>query len=209
MGTSESGQHRKESPPTIVQPYRGAYVFLLDERKKPRREPQLRPRIGESWPVSSVARCLRRQSEEYMLKAVSIVGYLAMFAAVLGLLASGSLLATEPIAIAVQAIAVAIMVWARLVFGRRSFHVSADPTAGGLVTTGPYGYIRHPIYTAVCLFVWAGIFAHCSLISIIFGVLLSLGIFARMVCEERLLAQRYPEYVDYAQSTKRMIPHVF
>lgn len=29
--------------------------------------------------------------------------------------------------------------------------------AGGLVTNGPYRFIRHPIYTAVCLFVWTGV----------------------------------------------------
>jgi protein-S-isoprenylcysteine O-methyltransferase Ste14 len=42
---------------------------------------------------------------------------------------------------------------ARVTFGRRSFHAAANPTAGGLVTTGPYRLIRHPIYTAACLFV--------------------------------------------------------
>jgi protein-S-isoprenylcysteine O-methyltransferase Ste14 len=64
---------------------------------------------------------------------------------------------TGPITITIQVIAALLMVWARLTFGIRSFHGTANPTAGGLVTTGPYRYIRHPIYAAILYFFWAGI----------------------------------------------------
>jgi protein-S-isoprenylcysteine O-methyltransferase Ste14 len=144
-----------------------------------------------------------------MLKMVSLLGLLLMIAALVGLYMTGNLLSVRPIAIALQVLAVALMVWARLAFGRRSFHASADPTAGGLVTTGPYRYIRHPIYTAACLFGLGGIVAHWSLLSVSLGVLLFLGGLARMLCEERLVKQSYPEYVEYSKATKRMIPFVF
>jgi len=144
-----------------------------------------------------------------MLKTISVVGLLVMIAALAVLYATGNLLSLQPIAIALQALAVALMVWARLAFGSRSFHASADPTAGGLVTTGPYRYIRHPIYTAACLFGLGGIVTHWSLLSAALGVLLFLGGLARMLCEERLVKQAYPEYVEYSKTTKRMIPFVF
>lgn len=144
-----------------------------------------------------------------MLKAMSLLGFLAMVAAILALLATGNLLALQPITIAVQAAAVALMIWARCTLGWRSFHASADPTAGGLVTTGPYAYVRHPIYTAVCLFAGAGVVTNWSGSGMMLGVLLVLGSVARMVCEERLMAQMYPEYIAYAATTKRMIPYVF
>src|SRR5215210_1118121 len=67
-----------------------------------------------------------------------------------------ALFATHPLGIAVQVLAFALMVWARITFGRRSFHAAADPTTGGLVTTGPYAYLRHPIYASIIHFVWAG-----------------------------------------------------
>jgi protein-S-isoprenylcysteine O-methyltransferase Ste14 len=144
-----------------------------------------------------------------MLKIVSLVGLLVMGAALVGLYLTGNLLSVQPIAIALQVLAVALMVWARLAFGSRSFHASADPTAGGLVKTGPYRYIRHPIYTAACLFGLGGVVAHWSLLSAGLGVLLFLGGLARMLCEERLVKQTYPEYVEYSKTTKRMIPFVF
>src|SRR5215510_1633994 len=106
------------------------------------------------------------------MKALSIVGYLAMVAGLIGLIAMKSLLSTSLLVIALQLVALALMIWARLAFGRRSFHPAANPTAGGLVTTCPYHFIRHPIYTAVCLFVTAGVAAHMSLGSVSFCALI-------------------------------------
>ncbi|HEY3172547.1 MAG TPA: isoprenylcysteine carboxylmethyltransferase family protein, partial [Thermoanaerobaculia bacterium] len=79
------------------------------------------------------------------LRVLSLAALLLMVVAVLGLVSTNSLLARTPAGIGAQIAALALMVWARLTFGRRSFHASADPTAGGLVTTGPYRFIRHPI----------------------------------------------------------------
>jgi protein-S-isoprenylcysteine O-methyltransferase Ste14 len=144
-----------------------------------------------------------------MLKVISILGLVVMIGALIGLFEIGVLFTAQPIAIALQLIAVALMVWARVTFGRRSFHAAANPTAGGLVTTGPYRIIRHPIYTAACLFGWSAIVVHWSLVSVALGILLLLGALMRMICEERLVKQKYPEYVEYAKLTKRMVPYLF
>jgi len=143
------------------------------------------------------------------LKTLSLAALLLMVVAVLGLLATNSLLARTPAGIAVQVAAFLLMVWARLTFGRRSFHASADPTPGGLVTTGPYRFIRHPIYTAASLFIWAGVLSNWSVLAASLGVLLLVGAIVRMLCEERLVVAAYPEYRDYARTTKRMVPYVF
>ena len=144
-----------------------------------------------------------------MLKVISILGVLVMVAALVGLYKIGVLFTAQPIAIALQLVAIALMVWARVTFGRRSFHAAANPTAGGLVTTGPYRFIRHPIYAAGCLFGWGPIVVHWSLVSVALGILLLLGSLMRIMCEEQLVKQKYPEYVDYAKVTKRMVPYLF
>jgi len=56
------------------------------------------------------------------LKTLSLAALLLMVVAVLGLLATNSLLARTTAGIAVQVAALLLMVWARLTFGRRSFH---------------------------------------------------------------------------------------
>ena len=144
-----------------------------------------------------------------MLKTISLLAVLAMMAAMVGLYAIGSLISFHPITIAIQVLAVALMTWARATLGSRSFHASADPTAGKLVKTGPYRYIRNPIYTAACLIGWAGIITHWSWQGAALGVLLVIGALVRILCEEQLLKQSYPEFLEYSKTTKRMIPYVF
>ena len=144
-----------------------------------------------------------------MLKIFSVVAYLVMVAGLIGLILTRNLFSAAPLVIAVQVIAVLLGVWARIAFGRRSFHLAANPTAGGLVTTGPYRYIRHPIYTAASLFTCAGVLAHWSWPSALLGFLVLAGGVVRALSEETLVAQRYPEYRQYAARTWRMVPFVF
>jgi protein-S-isoprenylcysteine O-methyltransferase Ste14 len=144
-----------------------------------------------------------------VLKLISILGLVVMVGALIGLYKIGVLFTAQPIAIALQLIAVGLLIWSRITFGRRSFHAAANPTAGGLVTTGPYRIIRHPIYTAACLFGWGPIVVHLSLVSVALGILLLLAALVRMICEEQLVKQKYPEYVEYAKVTKRMVPYLF
>ena len=144
-----------------------------------------------------------------VLKQVSLLGLLLMAVALLGLLSIKSLLASSPMGISIQVAAFCLMIWARVTFGRRSFHGAATPTPGGLVTSGPYRFIRHPIYTAACLFGWAGVLSNWSLSAGALGILLLVGALIRMLCEERLVTEAYPEYRQYARTTKRMVPYLF
>jgi hypothetical protein len=69
-----------------------------------------------------------------MLKSLSLIGYIGMVGALVGLLAMWKLFSTSPLVIAIQVAAFLLFLWARVTFGRRSFHLVANPTEGGLVT---------------------------------------------------------------------------
>jgi len=144
-----------------------------------------------------------------MLRAVSIIGYVGMVGGCVALLLTQCLFSLNPLVIVLQLAALWLGGWARITFGRRSFHVVANPTTGGLVTTGPYRLIRHPIYTAVSLFVLAGAAAHASWSAAGWGALVLAGALVRMLCEEKLLVAMYPAYSQYAATNWRMIPYVF
>ena len=144
-----------------------------------------------------------------MLKTLSIIGYLGMIGGMVGLVAMRAVLSVSPFVISVQIVAVILAVWARVTFGRRSFHVTANPTEGGLVTSGPYQFIRHPIYTAICVFTVAGVAANWSWAAGACGSLIVGSLVLRIFCEEKLVMARYPEYQQYAASTWRMIPYVY
>ena len=144
-----------------------------------------------------------------MLKTFSLVGYIGMMGGLLGLLAMRNLFSSSTLVICLQVVASLLFLWARVTFGRRSYHVVADPTQGGLVTGGPYRYIRHPIYAAICLFTWAGVAAHWSWSSALWGALILGSAVMRIWCEERLVVARYPDYLQYKARTWRMIPYVY
>jgi protein-S-isoprenylcysteine O-methyltransferase Ste14 len=139
----------------------------------------------------------------------SRIGFLLMVAGLAGLIGGRAIVSAIPLVIACQVLAVFLMLWARVTFGRRSFHASATPTDGGLVTNGPYRFIRHPIYASVCLFAWASSLGHLSAFSVAMALLLSVGAGMRVRAEESLLLERYPEYANYAARTKRIVPFVF
>jgi protein-S-isoprenylcysteine O-methyltransferase Ste14 len=140
------------------------------------------------------------------MKVASVVGFAAMVFAAAGLIIIHSLFGRSPWAIAIQAGAIALMIWARVTFGLRSFHAAANPTAGGLITSGPYRFLRHPIYASITFFVWAGALDHLSPVSMMFALIATAGVIIRISCEERLLLHNYPEYRVYMGRTKRLFP---
>jgi len=143
------------------------------------------------------------------VKILSKPVFIVLGLAIVGLVYTGAILARGPAGVALQAAAALLMIWARITFGRRSFHYAADPTEGGLVTTGPYRYMRHPIYAAILLFVWTGIATHWSWKNAALGAVATAMLFLRMFFEETLVRQRYPEYAAYAGRTKRVVPFIF
>jgi protein-S-isoprenylcysteine O-methyltransferase Ste14 len=143
------------------------------------------------------------------LKLFSVVGYVLMILALVPMVYVHALFSSSAVVITVQILAALLMVWARVTFGSRSFHYAANPTVGGLVTSGPYKYIRHPIYAAVIFFALAGIAANWTLINSVLFLVICVGAGLRIFCEERLIVLEYPEYTEYAKRTKRVVPFLF
>ena len=142
------------------------------------------------------------------LETVSLGATTVLVAAVLGLLFDRALFAHSSALIAVQVAAALLMLWARLTFGWRSFHAGAEPTEGGLVTHGPYRWVRHPIYLAILLFTWAGVASRGAILGILLAILATGAVAVRIGSEEALVVERYPDYAAYARRTKRLIPFV-
>lgn len=142
------------------------------------------------------------------LRLQSVLAFALMVTGLVWLILRDELVARSPAAMAVQAAAVLLMIAARITFGRRSFHAAANPTAGGLVTSGPYRFWRHPIYAAVLYFVWSTALAHRSASAVTAALLVTIGAAVRMYAEETLLVKTYPDYAAYRARTARVIPFV-
>lgn len=140
---------------------------------------------------------------------LSLLATVAAAAALVRLVLTHRVFGDGPVSIALQGVATLLMIWARLTFGRRSFHAAANATRGALVTSGPYAIVRNPIYAAVLLFTFAGVSVHFTVESVALALVVALAMAARIILEERFLRATYPDYADYAHRVKRLVPLVF
>ncbi len=130
-------------------------------------------------------------------------------AAIVVLAVTGNLFASSPFVIAAQVAAVGLNVWARSSFQKGTFRVSAGPGSKSIMRRGPYRFIRHPMYSAVLLFLWAAVVSHVSFLTLALGIFVTVVVIARVIAEERLLSAEYPEYGEYARATKALVPYLF
>ena len=78
------------------------------------------------------------------------------------------------------------------------------------ITTGPYKYVRHPMYVAAIAIMLAIPLALGSVYGVIPGVLLAVAFIIRTSLEDKTLYQELPGYEEYAQKTKyRIIPGIW
>jgi protein-S-isoprenylcysteine O-methyltransferase Ste14 len=142
--------------------------------------------------------------------SIVITRYALLFviSGVVLLAATGNLFSASAVVIGVQVFAVSIMIWARRSFPTQTFRVDATPSAETIIRRGPYRVIRHPMYSAALLFIWAAVFSHLSLWTISIGAFVTIIAVLRIVFEERFLRARYPDYAAYAQVTKVVVPYV-
>lgn len=95
--------------------------------------------------------------------------------------------------------------WARVVLGRNwgmPMTVHADPE---LITSGPYHYVRHPIYTGL-IAMWIGtLLVYPPGVIPVVGVIMYILISA--VREEHDMERRFPEaYPAYRKRSKMLLP---
>lgn len=89
----------------------------------------------------------------------------------------------------------------------RSFSLMSE--ARGLVTSGPYRIVRHPLYVVEELAAIAGFIEAFSLAA---AVLLAVQIafqIRRILNEEAVLAASFPDYARYRATTARVIPGIW
>ncbi len=77
-----------------------------------------------------------------------------------------------------------------------------------LITTGIYGYIRHPMYFSVSIMMLSVFTTSFTLLNLVLYLILILALTLKANKEEMLWNKKSKEYQDYMSKTKRFIPFI-
>ncbi len=127
-------------------------------------------------------------------------------------LRSGSLVVHSPVLGAIGAVVfvsgLALAVWARIYLGRNWGMPMTQKAEPELVTSGPYRFVRHPIYSGLLLGVVGTALATNYLGLIIALVIAGYFYYCASVEEKNLVATFPAAYPAYRLGTKMIIPFV-
>jgi protein-S-isoprenylcysteine O-methyltransferase Ste14 len=102
-----------------------------------------------------------------------------------------------------------LAVWARVYLGRNWGTPMSEKVDAELVVTGPYRYIRNPIYSGLILAV-TGTASAVSWYWLVAVVFMGAYFIYSATVEERIMERLFPnDYPAYKRSTKMLIPFVF
>jgi protein-S-isoprenylcysteine O-methyltransferase Ste14 len=93
---------------------------------------------------------------------------------------------------------------------RRNWAVSAAIKEGHtLVKSGPYKFVRHPMYFFMILVVLGSGFLISNFLIILYTPIVGILYYLRAKKEEEMLKEALPGYVQYIKETKMLIPAIF
>lgn len=105
---------------------------------------------------------------------------------------------------------VALGLWAIQTIRLGNFNISPLLKPGGImIASGPYHFVRHPMYTSILLVCWPMVLGHFSWWKMGFVVLLTLVLVIKLHLEEGYLKKAFVAYREYTMTSKRLIPFVW
>lgn len=114
---------------------------------------------------------------------------------------------TFAIGLSIAVVGIGLGGWAIVVMGVRRVSVMPELHSNArLITTGPYRFVRHPMYTSLLLFAGGLALSPLATWKAIVWFILLAALLSKTVIEERQLHDRFPDYENYARQTKRLIP---
>lgn len=110
---------------------------------------------------------------------------------------------------ALVAIGVGIAIWSRAVLGANWSRVARIAEGQQLVTSGPYRFVRNPIYSGILLAACGVALTSGAMVALLGIPLVFAALWRKSLVEERLLASEFGErFAAYARRVKRLIPFV-
>jgi protein-S-isoprenylcysteine O-methyltransferase Ste14 len=102
-----------------------------------------------------------------------------------------------------------LLVWASVLLGRLMIHEAAVREDHVLIESGPYRFVRHPVYAGyLALLLGSGVASLNVCVCLLWPVSL-VGILIQAASEEQLLGERFGrDYQRYIRRTGRLVPRI-
>ncbi len=126
------------------------------------------------------------------------------------LLWSTSFLKSSTLSFVFILISFLLVVWAFISMKKSKLRISPIPAKEArLVISGPYRFIRHPMYSSVILGMIGLLIFHFSITRLFMFLVLCVVLIIKLNWEEKMLVEKFSGYKDYMQNTKRLIPFIY
>jgi len=110
--------------------------------------------------------------------------------------------------VGVMLMGLALTWWARIYLGRLWSSAITRKEKHRLVETGPYAFVRHPIYTGLIIALLATAAIEATPVAVLGALLIALGLWVKARAEERFLSTELaPEtYESYRRRVPMLVP---
>jgi protein-S-isoprenylcysteine O-methyltransferase Ste14 len=159
---------------------------------------------------------LKKREEGFVTKlaeVLSLIGFVAMIAYVIN--PQWLIWASLPFPVwlrwlgaGIALVGFALLQWAQVTLGRSWSDTPRMMKEQTLITSGPYQFIRHPIYTAFILILGSTLFISSNwLIGLTWAGMTVLDIASRIGFEESLMLEYFgDQYREYMKKTGQLLP---
>jgi len=124
---------------------------------------------------------------------------------------TGPVFANNIILLGIELCAIILGVWGVLhMWVKSKFRALPAPDDHAkLLATGPYKYIRNPMYTAIILAMALLVADNFTLTRLVLFLMETFVLLQKIGIEEKLLAKKFKAYAYYKAHTRRLIPFVY
>lgn len=118
-------------------------------------------------------------------------------------------LAIEWLGVAITAAGIGFAIWARVWIGRNWSGRVTIKEQHELIQSGPYAFVRHPIYSGFLLAILGTAIVHGELCGLLALPVAAVGWTLKLRMEEAFMMQQFGQaYLDYKRRVKALVPFV-
>ena len=144
------------------------------------------------------------------MKIISVILVIVQVATTAALCITAPPICEKPVLLVVQSISLALLVWTWFYLVPGKFHILPETIRGArLVISGPYRFIRHPMYLSLLLYLVPLLINFFSWLRLAILLVFVTNMIIKIYFEERHLKSKFPEYAEYARRTYRVLPYIY